>query len=81
LNQLVAEFIVNPYLSLSATDKLILVELAEYVSGMRLEDIARATGSKLRWVARQVSKLSQLGLLRRVAPGTYALTDRPEPQP
>lgn len=75
MNQLVAEYLLNPYLCLTPTDRLILLTLAEHLTGMRIEEVARATGSKFRWVARQVSKLAQMGIIRRVGPGTYVLTD------
>ena len=81
MNQIVAELLVNPYLSLSATDRLILLTVAKHVTGLRIEDIARFTGSKYRWVARQVSHLAEMGILRRVAPGTYALNDGSETKP
>lgn len=81
MNQIVAEFIVNPTLSLSASDKLILLTVADHIAGMRIEEIAAVTGSRFRWIARQVSKLTQMGILRRVAPGTYALSERNESKP
>lgn len=73
MNQLVAEYLANPLFSLTATERLILVALSDQATGMRIEDIARVTGSKFRWVARQVSRLLSLGILHRVSPGTYAL--------
>ena len=36
-------------------------------------DIARFTGSKYRWIATEVSRLTRIGVLRRVAPNTYAI--------
>jgi len=48
---------------------------------LRIEDVARVTGSKFRWGAREISKLAQMGILHRVAPGTYALSEEAEPQP
>jgi predicted transcriptional regulator len=41
--------------------------------GSRIEDIARLTGSKYRWIATEVSKLTRIGILRRVGPNTYAM--------
>jgi hypothetical protein len=69
------------YLCLTQTDRLILLTLADHVSGLRIEDVARVTGSKFRWGAREISKLAQMGILHRVAPGTYALSEEAEPQP
>jgi DNA-binding IclR family transcriptional regulator len=57
---------------------LILLTLADHAVGMRIEEIARITGAKFRWIARQVSKLAQMGIVRRVGPGTYALTESAE---
>lgn len=81
MNQLVAQYLINPYLCLTPTDRLILLSLAERVAGMRIEEIAATTGSKFRWIARQVSKLAQMGILRRVGPGFYALSDGTESKP
>ena len=81
MNQIATEIITNRFLGLTATDRLIVLIVAEYSAGMRLEEIARLTGSRYRWVARQVSALTQMGVLRRVAPGIYALNDRSESQP
>ena len=73
-----ADFLANTYLGLTPTDKLILLTLADRVSGMRIEEIASAAGSRFRWVAREISKLTDMGIVRRVGPGTYALTDDDE---
>ena len=35
--------------------------------------MARSTGSRYRWIENEVHKLTQLGLLRRVAPNTYSI--------
>ncbi len=75
MNQIVAAYLANSLLNLSATDRLILMALADHVAGMRIEDIAAATGSKFRWIARQVSKLARMGILHRVSPGKYAIAD------
>ena len=74
MNQL-ADFVINSFASSTATERLILLALAERASGMRIEEIARATGSRFRWVAQRVSALTMRGILCRVAPGTYALSN------
>ncbi|MGB8478555.1 MAG: hypothetical protein WCE63_06910 [Acidobacteriaceae bacterium] len=77
MNQLLESILFDLSLALTATDRIILLSLSAYPLGQRIEDIARSTGSKYRWVANQVSKLTRLGILRRVAPNTYAInTDR-----
>jgi DNA-binding IclR family transcriptional regulator len=80
LNQIVAELVANSHLGLTATDRLILLTLADRPKGLRIEEIARLSGSRFRWVARQVATLTKMGILRHVAPGTYALNDRSESQ-
>lgn len=75
----VAEIISNPYLGLSATDRLILLTLAGHTAGLRTEEIARLSGSRYRWVARQVSAPVKMGLLRRIGPSKYALNDCSKP--
>ena len=81
MNPQIAEFLISPCFSLTATDRLILVTLANHATGMRIADIARLSGSKFRSIARQVSKLAQMGILRRVAAGAYALSDQAEISP
>jgi DNA-binding IclR family transcriptional regulator len=54
--------------------------LADHPRGLRIEEIARLSGSRFRWVARQVSTLTKMGILRHVAPGTYALNNPSELQ-
>lgn len=67
----------DPNLGLTPTGRVILLHLAQRPSGARIEEIAFSTGSKYRWVESQVSRLTQLNILRRVSPGTYAInTDR-----
>jgi hypothetical protein len=67
----------DPNLGLTATSRVILLHLAQHPSGARIEEIAFSTGSKYRWVESQVSRLTQLNILRRVTPGMYAInTDR-----
>jgi hypothetical protein len=67
----------DPNLGLTATGRVIILHLAQRPSGARVEEIAFSTGSKYRWVESQASRLTRLGILRRVAPGTYAInTDR-----
>jgi hypothetical protein len=58
---------------LTATSRVILLYLAQLPSGARIEEIAFSTGCKYRWVESQVSRLTQLNILRRIAPGTYAI--------
>ena len=81
MNRRVAEYLDNPSLGLTPTDRLILLTLADHATGLRIEDVIRVTGSKFRWVAREISKLAELGILRRVGPGTYALSDNCETRP
>lgn len=81
MNQLVAEYLVNPYLCLSATDRLILLTLAEHLTGLRIEDLAHVTGAKFRWLAKRVGRLTEIGLVRRVEPGKYALGDTVDTRP
>ena len=58
---------------MTATDRLILLVLAAHPEGQRVEYIASATGSNFRWVENETTKMTRLGVLRRVAPGTYAI--------
>ena len=81
MNQLIAEFLINPYLSLTATDKLVLLTLAEHVTGLRVEELAHVSGAKFRWLAKRVGRLTELGLVRRIEPGKYALSDCVETRP
>jgi len=73
MNELVENILGDPTLELTATDRIILLHLGQHPSGSRIEDIARCTGSKYRWVENQVSKLTRVGLLQRVGPNTYAI--------
>ena len=67
----------NSSLELTPTARVILLHLAQHPFGARIEQIAASTGSKYRWVETQVSRLTRLGILHRVAPGTYTInTDR-----
>ena len=71
----------DPSLGLTATDRIILIHLAQYPEGQRVEDIARLTGSRYRWVENEAYKLAQTGILRRVAPNTYAINPEFEVRP
>ena len=71
----------DPNLGLTATDRVVLIYLAQYPEGQRLEDIARFTGSRYRWVENEAYKLTQIGVLRRVAPNTYAINPEFEVRP
>jgi hypothetical protein len=73
MTQLLDRILGDPNLGLSATARIILLHLAQSPAGSRIEDIARLTGSKYRWVENHVSKLTRAGILRRVAPNTYAI--------
>jgi len=73
MNPILESILFDLSLALTATDRIILLSLSAYPLGQRIEDIARLTGSKYRWIANQVSKLTRLGVLRRVAPNTYAI--------
>lgn len=81
MNQLVADFLTNSFLCLTPTERLILLTLAEHVTGLRTEDLAHVSGAKFRWLAKRVGRLTELGLVRRVAPGKYALSDSVETRP
>jgi len=71
----------DPSLGLTATDRIILIHLAQYPEGQRVEDFARLTGSRYRWVENEACKLAQTGILRRVAPNTYAINPEFEVRP
>ena len=81
MNQLVADLLANTYLCLTPTDKLILLAIAEHATGMRIEEVARSIGCRLRWVARQISTLTRMGILSRVGPSMYGLSGNAEPKP
>jgi hypothetical protein len=68
-------------LGLTATDRVVLFHLAQYPEGQRVEDIARLTGSRYRWIENEAYKLVQLGVLRRVGPNTYAINPHFAVQP
>ena len=73
MNELIESILGNPSLGLTATDRIVLLHLASYPEGQRVEEIARITGSRYRWIENETHKLTQLGVLRRVAPNTYAV--------
>jgi hypothetical protein len=73
MNQILENILGDPRLGLTATDRVVLIHLAKYPAGQRVEDIARSTGSRYRWVENEAHKLTQLGVLRRLAPNTYAI--------
>lgn len=73
MNDFLEQILGNPTLGLTPTDRIILFHLAQSPLGSRIEDIARLTGSKYRWIATEVSKLTRIGILRRVGPNTYAM--------
>ena len=58
---------------LSATARIILMYLAQFPDGARIEDIAHDTGSKYRWVEATVLRLTHESILRRVGPNQYAI--------
>jgi predicted DNA-binding transcriptional regulator len=58
---------------LPATARIILMYLVNLPNGARIEDIARDTGSKYRWVEATVLKLHRETVLQRVGPNSYAL--------
>jgi hypothetical protein len=80
VNLLLENILGDPNFGLTATDRIILIHLAQHPSGARIEDIASGTGSKYRWVENQVSKLTRIGLLRRTGPNTYAVNSAREVQ-
>jgi len=73
MNQLLETILGDPNLGLTATDRVVLIHLAKFPEGQRVEAIARCTGSRYRWVENETHKLTQLGILRRLAPNTYAI--------
>jgi hypothetical protein len=81
VNQSLERILGDHSLGLAATARIILLYLAQSPSGARIEDIARYTGSGYRWIEKQVSKLTRVGILRRVGRNTYAInTDRELPK-
>ncbi|MGB8477324.1 MAG: hypothetical protein WCE63_00605 [Acidobacteriaceae bacterium] len=76
MNQFLESILLDLSVGLTATDRVILLFLGEYPLGQRIEDIARSTGSKYRQIANEISKLTRMGLLRRVSPATYAINTR-----
>jgi predicted transcriptional regulator len=81
MHELLESILGDPSLGLTATDRIVLIHLAQYPEGLRVEDIARSTGSRYRWVENEACKLAQLGILRRVAPNTYAINPDFEVRP
>jgi predicted transcriptional regulator len=75
LNKFLEAILSDLSLGLTATDRVILLHLAQDLAGSRIEDIARSTGSRYRRIENQVSKLTRLGILQRVRPNTYAIND------
>jgi len=73
MTECIATILADPALGLTATDRLILLLLAQSPAGSRVEDIAHTTGSKYRWVENEVSKLTRLGVIRRIGPNTYTI--------
>jgi hypothetical protein len=73
VNDLLESILGDPTLRLTPTDRMILLCLQQFPQGCRVEDIARLTGSKYRWIESEVSRLTRIGVLRRVAPNTYAV--------
>jgi hypothetical protein len=73
VNHLVESILTDPNLDLTATARIIILDLAQSPAGARIEDIALHTGSKYRWMEAKVRKLAHDGILQRVAPNTYAL--------
>ncbi|MGA2167513.1 MAG: hypothetical protein ABSG62_04835 [Terracidiphilus sp.] len=73
MNELLESILGDSSLGLTATDRVVLIHLAKHPAGQRVEDIARSTGSRYRWVENEAHKLTQLGILRRLAPNTYAV--------
>jgi hypothetical protein len=80
VNELLENILGDPTLGLTATDRIILLHLGQYPAGCRIEYIARCTGSRYRWIEKQVSKLTRIGLLQRVGPNTYAINSAREVQ-
>ena len=81
MNERLERILGNPNLGLTPTDRIVLFHLTQHPLGSRIEDIARFTGSKYRWVATEVSKLTRIGILRRVGPNTYAMNADFEVEP
>ena len=73
VNNLLESILGDPNLGLTATDRMILLCLQQFPEGCRVEDIAKLTGSKYRWIESEVLRLTRIGVLRRVAPNTYAI--------
>ena len=63
MNDTVAQYFASGYLCFTQTDKLFLMALVDHVTGLRVWDIARATDSKFRPIAWQVSKITWLLLM------------------
>lgn len=73
MDDTLANILSDPNHGLTATSRVILLHLVQCPYGARIEEIAFSTGCKYRWVEAQVSRLTRLEILRRVAPGTYAI--------
>jgi hypothetical protein len=56
-----------------ATARLIIMYLAHFPAGARIEDIAHGTGSRYRWAEAEVLRLTHESILQRVGPNCYAL--------
>lgn len=69
----IESILTNPALELTPTDRLVVLQLAQSPSGLRIDDIAKSTGSKYRWIENEVLRLTRIGVLLRVAPNTYAI--------
>lgn len=73
MDEPLSTILANESLALTATDRIILLHLAQSPAGERIEEIARLTGSKYRWIESEVFKLTRIGILCRVAPNRYAI--------
>jgi hypothetical protein len=81
MHELLETILGTQRLGLTATDRVVLIHLAQYPGGQRVEDIARSTGSRYRWIENEAYKLTQISVLRRVAPNTYAINPDFEVRP
>ena len=73
MDQRISTIFSDEALELTATDKVIILHLAQYPDGLSVEEICHATGSKFRWIEKEVSRLTRLGVLIRIAPNTYTI--------
>ena len=62
MNQIVAEYFINAYLSLAASEGLALLTLAELVVQKQIEGVARMAGSRFRWAVKQIGHLTKSSL-------------------